>query len=92
MLDPSSSNTSITSLSMLPMHSEKTKTRFLELLVDAFPAFPDVSMDNTTGFIKTVPDSPPFKRDVQYISFKTDFDNDTELEYDTDAELLCLRL
>ena len=73
----------------LELHSRKEKEIFLDMLAAAFLPVP---LDTTTSFVASIPTSPPFKREVQYISFKTDFDNDNELEYDTDAELLCLCL
>ena len=66
---------------------------FLEMLGDTFPAG---SLDINTGFIEPIPDSPPFKREVHYISFKYNFDNDVDVDVDVDvnvdadAELLCL--
>ena len=85
------------SLSALPLHSPEQKTMFLEMLGDAFPAD---SLDINTSFIEPIPDSPPFKREVHYISFKHNFDDDVDVDVnidadadaDADAELLCLRL
>ena len=47
-------------------------------------------MDVNTSFTDPIPVSPPFKREVQYISFKHDFDNVVDI--DADVELLDLRL
>ena len=71
------------------LHSQTEKAMFLAMVGTAFLSVP---LNTTTCIIETKPDAPPFKRKVQYISFKTDFDDDNGLEYDTDAELLCLRL
>ena len=83
MVDTSSKKSLFRSVA-LDLHSQKEKAMFLAMVASAFLSVP---LDTTTGIIETKPDAPPFKRKVQYISFKMDFDNDNGLEYDTDAEL-----
>ena len=75
----------------LELHSQVKKAMFLEMLLGAFPS---ELLFTTT--IESIPDSPPFKRVVHYISFAGDFENnvdaDADPDADPDAEFLCLQL
>ena len=77
------------SLFALSLHSPEQKTKFLEMLGDAFPAD---SLDIDTSFIKPIPDAPPFKREVHYISFNHDFDNDVDVNVNVDEDAMLMKM